>query len=122
MARRSLSLVADRPVVAMCTGKDCRKRCEFATVRSALDEQFDIVDVKCVGVCNGPVVVVDPHAAKPAVYSRIRSKRERSLLVGVAAGNKRAVKELAGRRVVKKKPAVHVSRQLKRRLPSGRAA
>lgn len=122
MARRSLSLVADRPVVAMCAGKDCRKRCEFPKMRDSLDKQCDVVDLKCIGLCNGPVVVVDPAGAKPLVYSRLRSKRQRSLLLSVVAGDKRAIKELAGRRVSKKKAAALVSRQLKRRLPSQRAA
>jgi len=122
MARRSLSVVADRPVVAMCAGKDCRKRCEFAKMRDSLDAQCDVVELKCIGLCNGPVVVIDPERPKPAVYSRLRSKRQRSLLLSVVAGDKRAIKELAGRRVSKKKAVSSVARQVRRRLPSQRAA
>ena len=91
-------------------------------MRDSLDKQCDVVDLKCIGLCNAPVVVVDPAGAKPLVYSRLRSKRQRSLLLSVVAGDKRAIKELAGRRVSKKKAAALVSRQLKRRLPSQRAA
>lgn len=116
MARVKLSAVAERPVVAMCAGKDCRKRCEFAKVRGALEAHCDVLEMECVGLCNGPVVVVDPDGPKPAVYSKLRSKQHRKLIVAVAEGNPRARRELSGRRVTKQKVATKVSRQTKRRL------
>jgi hypothetical protein len=116
MARRSLSAVAERPIVAVCAGKDCRKRGEFAKLRDALDEQCDVTELKCVGLCNGPVVVLDPQGAKPAVYSKLRSKRHRKLLLAVATGDARARRDLSNRRVSTKKVISGVSRQAKRRL------
>ena len=116
MAHRSLSLVAERPVVALCAGKDCRKRCEFVEMREALGADCDVVELACVGLCNGPVAVLDLGSSKPVVYSKLRSKRQRRLVVAAATGSTRARKDLSGRRVTKKKVVTRVSRQTKRRL------
>lgn len=103
MPRRSLSLVAERPVVAMCVGKDCRKRGEYAKLHDALDAACDLVDMACVGLCNGPVVALDPRGSQPEVYSKLRSKRHRTLVIAAASGDDLARRNLSGRRVVKKK-------------------
>lgn len=116
MARRTLSAVPERPTVALCAGKDCRKRCEFAKIRDALDAQCDVVELRCVGLCNGPVVVIDPACDKPVVYSKLRSKRQRKLVIAAAAGDTRARRDLSGRRVATKKVVGRVSRQTRRQL------
>ena len=112
----------DRPIVGLCAGKDCRKHCETIKVRKALDRDCVVVDLKCVGVCSGPVVVVDPASSKPAVYSKLRTKKQRSLLIDLISGDGRARKELADRRVTKKKVVAAVVRQTKRRTDTRRAA
>lgn len=104
-------------MVGICAGKDCRKRGEFAKVQKALDRECVVLKLKCVGLCDGPiVVVVHPGPDSPAVYSRLRTKRQRSLIVGLASGDVGARKQLSGRKVDKKKAATSVERQLKRRV------
>jgi hypothetical protein len=97
-------------------GKDCRKRGEFAKLSGALEEQCDVTELKCVGLCNGPVVVLDPQGAKPAVYSKLRSKRHRELMLAGATCDGRVRRDLSNRRVSKKKVISGVSRQAKRQL------
>ena len=94
MARRGTPESSDRPIVAMCAGKDCRKRCEFAAVHDELVEQCDIVDIRCVGICSGPVVVVHPTADQPLVFSKLRKKRQRRELVAVAVTDAEPSREL----------------------------
>jgi len=50
------------------------------------------------------------------VYSKLRTKRQRSLIVGLATGDVGARKQLSGRKVDKKKAVASVERQLKRRV------
>ncbi len=116
MGSRSLSVVVERPVVALCVGKDCAKRCEFAKMRTTLETECDVLDLKCVGLCDGPVVVIDPGARRPAVYSKLRSKRQRRLVLAAVMGERRARRDLAGNSVDKSKVLARVSRQTKRRL------
>lgn len=123
MARPALSAVAEQPVVALCAGKDCRKRCEFAKMRDVLEAQCEVLEVKCVGLCNGPVIAIDADANKPLVYSKLRTKRQRKLVLAAVAGDSSARRDLAGRRVAKKKVVVRVAQQVKRReLARSRAA
>lgn len=99
--RRQLSATAvdERPLVAMCAGKDCRKRCEFAKIREELDAACDIVEFRCVGICSGPVVVTGADSDKPRVYSKLRSKSQRRQLVDVAVGRRKPSKSLRQRAV-----------------------
>lgn len=93
----------DRPLVALCSGKDCRKRPEHAEVRHALAEQCTLLEVKCLGVCKGPVVVLRPTSKTPLVLSKVRSKKQRRQLLRVAPGGIAPPPELARRRVGKSK-------------------
>lgn len=114
----SLPIDAHRSAVAVCAGKDCRSRCESAKVRSILDGRCEVIEMKCVGLCKGPVVVVDADSASPVVYSKVRSKRHRRLLAGAIAGDQGARDGLAGLQVVKKSTRRAVARRLRvRALP-----
>ena len=115
-----VSPAAARPIVGLCAGKDCRKRCEFGKVGKVLDRHCDVVELKCVRLWDGPVVVTDADGASRIVYSKIRSKQQRALLVGVVGGDRDARKRLAGRRVTKKKGVGAAARQMKRRLGDAR--
>lgn len=112
----SVTPIDDRPVVALCAGKGCRKRCEFAEVRKVLDRDCDVIELKCIGLCNGPVVVAQPDTDSPVVYAKLRSKRDRGLLVGLASGDAQARRKLSSRKVDKKKSVTAVTRQLRRRV------
>ncbi len=122
MGSRSLSLVVERPVVAMCVGKDCVRRGEFAKMRTTLEAECDVLELKCVGLCDGPVVVIDPAARRPAIYSKLRSKRQRRLVLAAALGERGARRDLAGRSIDKSKVVTRVSRQTRRRLTVRTAA
>jgi hypothetical protein len=116
-AKLTATSVDNRATVGLCAGRGCRKRCEFAKVQKALDRECDVLELKCIGLCDGPVVVVvHPGPDSPAVYSKLRTKRQRSLIVGLASGDVGARKQLSGRKVDKKKAVTSVERQLKRRV------
>lgn len=102
-------------MVALCVGKDCRKHADSSKLRDALEARCDVVDMKCVGVCSGPVMAVVDESASPTVYAKLRGKQQRSLVLSMLAGDGRAKRRLVQRRVTKKKVADLVMRQMKRR-------
>ena len=108
-----------RPVVALCAGKDCARRCESAKMRATLEVECVIIDIACVGLCNGPVVVIDADAGRPAVYTKLRSKRQRRLVLAAARGKRRARRDLTASSVGKAKVVRRVARQTGRRLAAG---
>lgn len=65
------------PRVGLCVGKDCRKRSELTPLYEALQPACHVTYLPCIGVCKGPVVVVDIDANKPRIFRRLRSKKER---------------------------------------------
>lgn len=106
-----------RPLVAMCAGKDCRARKEFPAVRKELAACGDLLQVDCLGLCAGPVVVVAPAADQPVVISKVRSKQQRRDLVRLVADDGRLTKSLRNRRVDGSKRAKTVKR-LRKSLPT----
>ncbi len=91
---------ADHPTatVAVCIGKDCRRRAEFDDLRSEL-MGVPHVETKCLDVCKGPVVVVCPASGDEVVLAMIRSaKQQRDLRRTVVGG--RALSARLERRVV----------------------
>lgn len=74
----------------------------------------DLVELKCVGLCNGPVVVTDLDANVPDVYSKLRSKSDRRLFRTRVSGDSRARKKLADKRVARKSVLNVISRRLQR--------
>ncbi len=112
---RSLQLTADepRPTVALCAGKDCRKRCEFAKMRDALTKQCEVAELKCVGICSGTVVVTNVDSAQPRVFAKLKTKQHRNELLRLVVDDKKPSAELAKREVTngKKKTAVRKVRR-----------
>jgi hypothetical protein len=86
---------AERPVVALCAGKDCRKRREYAKIRDVLGDRCTVVDVECLGICSGPVVVARPTSEAPLVLSKLRSKKLRKQLLRVVEDGRPTPPELA---------------------------
>ncbi len=66
--------MASRPLIGLCTGKDCRKADGFRTVERELRGAGDVVELACLDVCDGPVVVVDVDSETPIVVERVRSR------------------------------------------------
>lgn len=98
-----MTQVADCPSAALCTGKDCRKRPEYSKVREALAEHCTILELKCVGICSGPVVVAHPMSDTPLVVAKLRSKKQRRQLLRVIEEGGAPPPELAQRIVGKAK-------------------
>ncbi len=100
-------------MIALCAGKDCRKRGEFAKVRHAVDERCVVIELKCVGICSGPVVVAHPTSETPLVLSKLRSKQDRKLLVRLVDGDRTATKQLS-RLAVSKNKRTAILRRVRR--------
>jgi len=98
------------PIVALCAGKDCRKRDEFSKVRAALEPRCALVEVECVGICSGPVVVARPDTQDPLVFSKLRSKQHRKDLVRMIDGRGTVSTALAKRAVGKGKRTTALKR------------
>lgn len=89
----------DRAIrVAMCSGSACRKRPEHAELRRQLSSEVELGRFGCVGVCAGPVVVVEPQGARPLVVARVRSAKARRDLLRLVRG--RALSDRLRRRIV----------------------
>lgn len=83
--------------VALCVGKDCRRRAEFDDLHSLLTG-LPHIETKCLDVCKGPVVVVS-HSDDEIVLAMIRSRKERrDLRRSIVSG--RALSERLERRTV----------------------
>ncbi len=92
--------VADPPAasVALCIGKDCRKRAEFDELHAMLTG-LPHIETRCLDVCNGPVVVVCPESTEEIVLARVRSRKQRRDLRRVILRGD-ALTERLGRRAV----------------------
>lgn len=99
---------APRTAVALCTGKDCRRRAEFEDLHDLLTG-IPHVETRCLGLCNGPVVVVDPRAHHAIVLAKVRSPKQRRDLRRMIERGDRPTKRLAPRVVSgsKRRKALH---------------
>jgi hypothetical protein len=66
--------MAKRPEVGVCTGKDCRRSDGYRTVQRELGRSCSIVEVSCLDVCDGPVVVLDVRSKDATVLERVRTR------------------------------------------------
>lgn len=115
MAEQRHPVAAERPVVALCAGKDCKKRCEFAKMYDALDARCDVVELKCVGICSGPVVVAHAASDAPIVFSKVRTKQQRKQLLRIVVDGGSPSNELA-KRVVTNGKRTATLRRVRRAL------
>jgi predicted metal-binding protein len=79
--------MSSRPTVALCSGKDCRKRCEYSPLRRELQEVAKVLPVKCLDICDSPVVVISPRAKDAVVLDKIRTESQRRDLVKAIDGS-----------------------------------
>lgn len=70
------------PCVLLCTGKSCRKAKGFDELRQSFDALATVKTVKCVDVCDGPVVGVRVEG-KTVWFERLRSKKVRAAVVSL---------------------------------------
>ena len=81
------------PEIGLCTGKDCRRSDGFRTVQRELRNACTVLELPCLDVCDGVVVVVEPRSAQPQVIHHVNGRGlARDLVDHVANGA-----ELAGR-------------------------
>jgi hypothetical protein len=66
--------MATRPRIGLCTGKDCRRADGFRTVERELRRAGDVVELPCLDICDGPVVVLDVGSDAPVVIERVRNR------------------------------------------------
>ena len=62
------------PEVGLCTGKDCRRADGFRTVQRELGRACTVVELGCLDVCDGVVVVIDPRSPESVVLERISNR------------------------------------------------
>ncbi len=62
------------PEVGLCTGKDCRGADGFRTVERELRRNCAVLQLPCLDVCDGVVVVIEPRSPKSTVLERIGSR------------------------------------------------
>jgi RecB family endonuclease NucS len=60
--------------VGLCTGKDCRRADGFRTVEREVRRAVDVVELPCLDVCDGPVVVLEVGRDAPVVIERVRNR------------------------------------------------
>ena len=76
------------PVVAVCTGKDCRRSDAHDELVHSLGAAADVVKVGCLDICHGTVVVVRPRD-DAVVIERVRSRKAAADLVEHLTGGER---------------------------------
>jgi hypothetical protein len=89
----------DRPCVAVCSGKDCRKRGEYRDLRRALAAVAEVEATPCLDLCDSPVVVVAPRTDRARVFVKVRDADQRAALVRLVAGGGNPAKVLRKREV-----------------------
>jgi hypothetical protein len=62
------------PEIGLCTGKDCRRADGFRTVQRELGRACTVVELPCLDVCDGPVVVIAPRSSEAVVLERISNR------------------------------------------------
>ena len=62
------------PEIGLCTGKDCRRADGFRTVQRELGRACTVVELPCLDVCDGPVVVVDPRSSESVVLEHVGNR------------------------------------------------
>lgn len=79
-----------RPV-AVCGGSDCAKderAAHRALVASLLTTGATVTRTKCLGMCHGPVAIVDPlgRHGTPVVVEKLRKPKHRDRLASIVGG------------------------------------
>lgn len=64
----------DGSQVGLCTGKDCRRAAGYRTVERELRRGVTVVELPCLDVCDGPVVVLRPRSSGPVVLENVSGR------------------------------------------------
>lgn len=94
--------MSEPTTVFVCRGRECLRHPDRSDdLVEAVAAVAHVITTRCLGVCDGPVVVVD-DGGQPVVLRRIRSSKRRSQLRR-SARRGRLVSALRSRRVRGKK-------------------
>lgn len=69
MSRRS-----GAPEIGLCTGKDCRRADGFRTVERELARACTVLELPCLDVCDGVMVVIEPRSSEAVVLERVGTR------------------------------------------------
>jgi len=105
------------PVVAVCTGKDCRRTDGHDALVRTLGAAADVAEVGCLDICHGTVVVVRPADNDALVVERLRSRKAAVDLVEHVVHGGRLSGRLRKRRVTG--PAARTARNRAARAVRG---
>ncbi|MET0908970.1 MAG: hypothetical protein ABWZ99_05825 [Ilumatobacteraceae bacterium] len=86
-------------IVGLCAGKDCRRSREFGEMQGAL-ARCTVVETKCLDICDGPVVILDPLSDDAIVLSKLRSSKDVRDVQRLANGEAKLSARLEKRRVL----------------------
>jgi len=86
-------------VVGVCAGKDCRRSREFDDLKATLTG-CTIVETRCLDICHGPVVIIEPWSDEAVVLSRLRAASDVRDLHHVIADRAKLTSRLKKRRVL----------------------
>jgi (2Fe-2S) ferredoxin len=101
LAREVAALVDqsdEPPCVLLCAGKSCRKAKGFEELRDSLEGLTKVKKVKCLDVCNGPVIGVR-LPGKTVWFERMRSEKVRTAVVALLSNSAKLSKKLREHRV-----------------------
>lgn len=87
-----------RPCVALCSGKDCRRHAGYVELRDAVRSVATVIPVRCLDLCDAPVIVTDPRSDAPTVFSKVRTQKQRGRLVAhLLGGSPPAKRQVSGK-------------------------
>ena len=89
----------DASQIGLCTGKDCRRADAYRTVERELRRSATVVELPCLDVCDGPVVVLRPRSPDPVVLERVSGRGLAHDVVEHAVGDAELSGRLRKRRV-----------------------
>ena len=89
---------SNTPCVLLCAGKSCCKAKGFNELRDSLEEFTTVKKVKCVDVCDGPVVGVR-LPGETVWFERMRSAKVRAAVTTLVTNSAKVPKKLRDRRV-----------------------
>jgi hypothetical protein len=86
-------------MVGLCTGKDCRRSDGFRTVQRELRRACTVLELPCLDVCDGVVVVIGPRSPEPEVIQHVNGRGLARDLVDHVANGSELTSRLRKRRV-----------------------
>lgn len=78
--------------MALCSGKDCHRHESYGELRDAVRSVATVIPVRCLDLCDAPVIVTGPRSSHPDVFAKVRTPKQRRDLVAYLQGGARPTK------------------------------